>query len=49
MEESLTIRSMRYDYKVSFVPDFRAALRALMKNESCVFLIDKNVWEVYDC
>jgi 3-dehydroquinate synthase len=48
LEESLTIRSMRYDYKVSFVPDFREALRTLMGKESCVFVVDKHVWEIYD-
>ena len=38
---------MRYDYNVFFIPDFRAALQDLMRNEKCVFLVDKNIWETY--
>jgi 3-dehydroquinate synthase len=48
LEESFTIKSMRYDYKVSFVPDFRQALQTLISNEQCIFLIDRQVWEIYD-
>jgi hypothetical protein len=47
LEERLTIKSIRYDYEVSFIPDFRKALQDLMKNERCVFLVDKNIWETY--
>jgi len=47
MEEKMTIRSMRYDYDVSFVSDFRIALRDLMEKEKCVFLVDRNIWERY--
>ncbi|MGD0817809.1 MAG: hypothetical protein ABR986_05345 [Methanomassiliicoccales archaeon] len=47
MENRFTIKSMRYDYDVLFVPDFRKALLDLMRTEKCVFLVDKHIWETY--
>lgn len=44
---SINIKSSLYDYEVNFVDDVKKELSKLCNAESCSFVIDKNVYDLY--
>mgnify|MGYP003136481210 FL=1 len=46
---NIKIKSNIQDYQVSFVDDHRGLLVQDCKDQNTFFLIDKNVFELYEC